>query len=322
MNKIKDIVGHKDQQAQLQNDIATGNISHAYLFSGAPHLGKMSLALKFAYELLSVDADEEQKQAIRTAVEKRTHPDLNILDKLWIEGVMEDWDSIAKYSNVPQVHRAKKPGAKTDSISIDDVRALHHRLMETGTGRFRCCIIRNVERMQDAAANAFLKILEEPPEGLVFILTTQSKESLLPTLISRARSMAFTRIGIKDLHPFVKDLPEDDQRFILHIARGAPGEVVALRDDPDRLRLHKTVHASALSFWQETSLSRQLHMLKSLHQRDEDSVRFLLHLGLTLREQEPQIRVRYAPAYQELVDGFRTNAHRQLLAQRFAMHVR
>jgi len=322
MNHIKDIVGHRDQQAQLQNDIATNNVSHAYLFSGAPHLGKMSLALKFAYDLLSIDANEEQKQAIRTAVEKRTHPDLNVLDKLWIEGVMEDWDAIAKYSNVPQVHRAKKPGAKTDSISIDDVRALHHRLMETGTSRFRCCLIRNVERMQDAAANAFLKILEEPPEGLVFILTTQSKESLLPTIISRTRPITFTRVGTKDLHPFVKDLPEDDQRFILHIARGAPGEVVELRDDPDRLRLHKTVHTSALSFWREASLSRQLHMLKDLHKRDEDATRLLLHLGLTLREQDPKTCVRYAPAYQELVDGFRTNAHRQLIAQRFVMSIR
>ncbi len=315
------IVGHVEQQDQLRNDLAKGNVSHAYLFSGPAHLGKMSLAIQFAYQLLSCEVEGEQKQAIRTAIEKRTHPDLHVLDKLWIEGQMEDWDTIAKYSNVPQVHRSKKPSAKTDSISIDDIRALHSRLIETGTGKYRVCIIRNVERMQEAAANAFLKILEEPPAGLVFLLTTESKESLLPTIISRARCMSFNRVGTKDLKVFLDGLPEDEMRFILHIARGAPGEVVELVHDPDRLRLHKTVHSGARSFWQERSLNRRLQALKPLYQRGEEANNLLLHLGITLREESPDICCKYAPAYQRFVDGLRTNAHRQLLAQRFAIEV-
>lgn len=322
MIKLRDIVGHQSQQNQLQRDIATNNVSHAYLFSGPAHLGKMSLALQFAYNLLSIDADDQQKSAMKTAVEKRTHSDLYVLDKLWIEGQMEDWDTIAKYSNVPQAHRAKKPGAKTDSISIDDIRAMHSRLTETGTGRYRVCIIRNVERMQTAAANAFLKILEEPPEGLIFILTTQSQESLLPTIISRTRVMGFSRVAMEDLRVFLDGVSEDDQRFILHIARGAPGEVVRLKDDPDRLRIHKTVHASAKSFWNEHSLVRKLSMLKPLHTRGEEADQLMLHLGIALREQSPDMRCKYAPSYQRFVEGLRTNAHRQLLTQRFAMEAR
>lgn len=322
MIKIREIIGHKDQQDQLQNDIEHDNVSHAYLFSGPAHLGKMSLALQFAYKLLSVDADDASRQSIRTAVEKRNHPDLNVLDMLWIEGVHEDWDTIAKYSNVPQVHRSKKPGAKTDSISIDDIRALQTRLNETGTSRYRVCIIRGIERMQDAAANAFLKILEEPPEGLIFILTTQSKESLLPTIISRTRLMNFGRVGARELKILLDGISEDDQRFILHIARGAPGEVVTLRDDPDVLRIHKTVHSNARSFWQEKSLSRRLSLLKSLHVRGEEADQFLLHLGITLREQNPDMCMAYAPAYQRFVEGLHTNAHRQLLTQRFALESR
>jgi DNA polymerase-3 subunit delta' len=322
MMKIREIIGHTEQQDQLQNDIEFDNISHAYLFAGPSHLGKMSLALQFAYKLLAIDAEGEAKKDIKTAVEKRTHPDLYVLDKLWMEGTMEDWNTISKYSNVPQSHRAKKPGAKTDSISIDDVRALHSRLVETGTGRYRVCIIRSMERMQDAAANAFLKILEEPPEGLVFILTTQAKESLLPTIISRTRLMSFGRVGAKDLTVFLDGVSEDDQRFILHIARGAPGEVVTLRDDPDTLREHKTVHGSARIFWQEQSLARKLAMLKSLHTRGAEADQMLLHLGITLREQDADECVRHAPAYQKFVDGLHTNAHRQLLTQRFAMETR
>lgn len=322
MIKLRDIVGHSEEQAQLLRDIELNNVSHAYLFSGPAHLGKMSLALRFAYDLLSVDANEDQKKDIRTAVEKRTHADLYVLDKLWIEGQMEDFNIIAKYSNVPQAHRAKKPGAKTDTISIDDIRAMHTRLIETGMGKYRVCLIRGVERMQEAAANAFLKILEEPPEGLIFILTTESRETLLPTIVSRTRVMTFSRVATKELRECIEGLSEDDQRFILHIARGAPGEVIALRDDPDRLRLHKTVHATANSFWEEHSLVRRLNIAKPLHNRGEEADHLLLHLGIALREQAPDKRVKNAPSYQRIVDGFHTNAHRQLLTQRFALETR
>ena len=322
MIKIRDIVGHSEQQAQLQSDITSGNVSHAYLFSGPAHLGKMSLALQFAYNLLCIGEDEESFPTIQSSIEKRTHPDLHVLDMLWIEGIMEDVDTIAQYSNVPQIHRSKKPCAKTDSISIDDIRALHSRLMETGTSRYRVCIIRNVERMQDAAANAFLKILEEPPEGLVFILTTQSKQSLLPTIVSRTRSMAFRRVGSKDLRKLLEGYSYDDQQFILHIARGAPGEVLTLRDDPDQLCLHKTIHGIARSFWQEQSLVRRLSLLKPIHTRGKEADQLLLHLGITLREQESFIISANSTVYQRYIDGLRTNAHRQLLTQQFAIAVR
>lgn len=321
MSKLKTIIGHKLQQEQLQADINQGNVAHAYLFSGPAHIGKMTTAHQFAYSLLTHGVPEEKLPAVRQSFEHLTHPDLLILDQLWMEDTCDDWDIIAKTSNVPQAHRAKKPAAKTNIISIDDVRALHERLMETGTGVYRCCIIRSVERMQDAAANAFLKILEEPPEGLVFILTTQAQGALLPTIISRARVLQFRRVGLNDINRLLDGVSEDDRSFILHLASGAPGLAVQLRNDPDLLCMHRTVHGTAQSFWRSQSLRDRLGILAPLKNRDDEAQNLLLHLGLTLREQSPDLVLRYTDAYQQLTTDLQSNAHRQLLAQRFALSV-
>ncbi|MDP7477460.1 MAG: hypothetical protein QF442_03355 [Candidatus Peribacteraceae bacterium] len=309
---VEKIIGHVSQQEQLQEDIQSENVSHAYLFSGPRHLGKLSIALRYARELLSADV---------SSIEKLTHPDLYMLDQLWMEEVCEDWDQIAKTSNIIQTHRSKAPKAKTDIISIDDIRSLQDRLVETGTGKYRCCIIRSVERMKDAAANAFLKILEEPPKGLVFLLTTQAQESLLPTIVSRTRVVPFRRVAPKDVRIILEGVSEDDVKFILHIARGALGIAVALRDDPDLLRLHRTIHGTAQSFWRSQSAAERMQILSVISKRGEEAEDLLLHIGLALRLQPDRVLEAKAPAYHRLMEGLQTNAHRQLLVQRFALEV-
>lgn len=319
MPKIPVIVGHAEQLENFRSDIETDNVVHAYLFSGPRHLGKMTVAHWFARELLTVDNSDEDKEEEYKAIERMTHPDLMVLDRLWIEGKREDWDTIAKTSNVPQVHRSKAPKAKTNIISIDDIRALQGRLNETGTGRWRCCLIRSVERMQDAAANAFLKILEEPPSGLVFILTTQAKSSLLPTIISRTRVVRFRRLAGKELLTLLDGVPEDEASFILHLAQGAPGIVERLRSDTDVLRERRQMHERASSFWRAQTLRERLQILEPLHERGQEAEDFLLHLGLTLREHATDPTSKHINSLTELSRGLQTNAQRQLLVQRFAL---
>jgi len=313
------IVGHQIILEELSRDLSAKNLAHAYLFSGPRHLGKMAVARWFAEQLLTDGVPEEKLADVRRNIGCLTHPDLLILDQLWIEGTCTDWDVVARTSNVPQQHRAKKPAAKTDTISIDDVRALQERLHDTGTGQFRCCIIRAMERMQVAAANAFLKILEEPPEGLVFILTSQSASILLPTVVSRARSLLFRRLPNRELLTLLEGSSASDRQFILRIAQGAPGVVARLMQDTDQLREHKLVHEQALSFWGTTSLADRLRILQPLQKRGAEAERLLLHLALTLRERGVTIdRMR---EFQLFAQDLQTNAHRQLLAQRFAFSI-
>lgn len=323
MPKLYPIVGHTSQLQELQRDFDIENIAHAYLFEGKKNLGKIAVAYDFAQKLLCIDCtDDDDCERCRKQIENLTHPDLLVLDQLWIDKVCDDWDVISRKSNAPQEHRSKKASpAKTDTISIDDVRALQKRLYETGLGRYRCCIIRGMERMQDAAANAFLKILEEPPKGLIFILTTSSIQSLLPTIISRTRILHFHPLSRKELLPLLNGISEADQQFILRMAQGAPGAVRSLAEDPDRLRAQKQVAQLAKSFWHAHSLKQRLEYLAPLLKRGEESDTLLFHLSLALRKEGHQKQTADANHLISLMRDLDANVQRGLAVQRFALAV-
>jgi DNA polymerase III gamma/tau subunit len=314
------LYGHGPQREELERDIQTGNIAHAYLFEGPASIGKCSVATWFATELLTQGLSDEEKTKQTRAIEKLVHPDLLVLDKLWMHESFDDLDQLAKYSNVPQAHRIKSK-AKTDTISIDDVRAIQERLYETGTGRYRCCIIRSVERMQDEAVNALLKPLEEPPEGVVFLLTTQAQTSLLPTLVSRARVLKFHRLSRKELLPLLTDISADEAAFLIMIAQGAPGTIIRLRDNPEALREARLLHTQAVAFWHTKRLADRLSILSPIEKRGAQADAFVRHLSLSLHEDVLGMKLRNIEHLQALLHGLETNASRPLLLQRFAMAV-
>lgn len=312
------IVGHSRQIANLETDLESGNVSHAYLFVGPEHLGKSTVARWFATELLTRGLDPEAKLAAEAQIDRLIHSDFLSLDKLWIEDQSENLDEIAKSSNIQQSHRWKSPAMRSDIISIDDVRVIQERVYETGEGARRVCFIRGIDRLQDAAANAFLKILEEPPEGRVFILTSSSDSSLLPTIVSRSRVLRFDRVADADIAPLLSKVPEDDRSFVLHLAQGAPGTAITLASDPDRLREDRLMHGQATAFWGPMSTSERLKALSPITDKGGDGDRFLLHLALALRE-SPVQSVARVDAFRLLVRRLQTNAYKPLIAQEFVL---
>lgn len=311
------IVGHRAQMLQLEQDLASGNLAHAYLFAGAPHLGKMTVAHRFARMILTDGMEADEKERVTRQLDKLIHPDLLVLDRLWMEEKMEDWTQIAQTSNVPQQHRAKA-GVKTDVIGIDDVREIQGRLQETGILPRRVCIIRGIERMNDAAANALLKILEEPPPGRMFLLTTEAQNALLPTVTSRSRVLRFERVGDRDLQGLVQDAAGEDASFIVHVAQGAPGIALRLMNDHDALQAERMLHTQAASFWGASTLHDRLKQLSPLAERGADADRFLFHLALALRS-IPDYAPTHERALRELTRHLKTNAHRVVQLQDFAV---
>jgi len=317
MTNKDSIIGHEQQRKELLNDLESGNLSHAYLFVGPQHVGKTTVARWFAQEILLRDVPAAQRADAEEQMRKLIHHDLLVLDQLWIEEQCEDWHVIAKSSNLPQQHRSKAPKLmKTDTISIEDVRVIQEHLQATGDLPHRVCIITSVERMRDEAANAFLKTLEEPPPGRVFLLTAERLTDVLPTIISRTRVVQFTKLGHAAMKLHIADAGEDVP-FLLHLSLGAPGTMLQLRDDPDALRLEKTRHGQAASVWETASLGERLSLLSPLFERGQEAERFLLHLALALRE-SPRRDYKRERALNALIRGLETNAHRQLIVQRFA----
>lgn len=79
-----------------------------------------------------------------------------------------------------------------DSIPVSQVRNASSWARLSPSGRRKVLVIENADRMQDSARNAFLKVLEEPPEDVVFVLTTARRGAIMPTILSRVRTYAFT----------------------------------------------------------------------------------------------------------------------------------
>lgn len=314
------IVGHARQIANLETDLETGNVSHAYLFVGPEHVGKSTVARWFATELLTRGLDPDAKAAAEAQIERLIHRDFLSLDQLWIEDQSENLDEIARSSNIRQSHRWKSPAMRTDVISIDDVREVKERIYETGSGPWRVCFIRGIDRLQDAAANAFLKILEEPPEGRVFILTSSSDTSLLPTIVSRSRVLRFDRVEDALVAPLVSRLPGDDHSFVVHLAQGAPGTAIALAADPDVLREERLMHSRAVAFWGPMSTSERMKALSPVTDKGGDGDRFLLHVALALRE-SPVRSVARTDAFRLFMRRLQTNAYKPLIAQEFVLSI-
>lgn len=315
------IIGHKRQCGELMKDLESGNVAHAYLFLGKEHLGKFTVARWFAWQLLAAHLPPEEKEVVKDQIERLIHPDFLCVDLLWAEGIQEDWSVISKTSNIPQMHRTKKR-AKTDSISIDDIHALLKRLSDTRTSPYCCCVIRSADRMGREAANAFLKTLEEPPPNTVFLLTTDSDYSLLPTVTSRTRMLRFSSVPENDVRPLLKEYEGEDAGFILHLANGAPGLLVNLLEHPEILRHHKKLHSQAKQFWQTKSLKDRMVTLMTIAERKTDAGDLILHLGLALRESSNMSeKPAWTRAYTALTQGMETNAHRGLLLERFALAV-
>ena len=161
-----DVVGHQWAVSLLRRSVISGSVSHAYLFAGLPGVGKMALARALAAALL---CQSEGKDGVPCGtcracrlVTSANHPDLHVV-------------------------ASERVGA---SLKIDQIRELQRQLALTPVeANWRVAILRRFEEATTSAANALLKILEEPPPYVVLVLLTGDVDRLLPTTVSRCQQI-------------------------------------------------------------------------------------------------------------------------------------
>lgn len=153
------VVGHKWAVDLLKRALAGERVTHAYLLTGPPQIGKRSLALNFAQALNCLDGEKPCGQCLAcNKIAHGNHPDVQI-----IEG-------------------------EGKTLKIDQMRALRHEAaLSPLEGRWKVYIIRQMEQATAEAANCLLKTLEEPPPSVVLVLTASEAEALLPTIVSRCQ---------------------------------------------------------------------------------------------------------------------------------------
>src|SRR5919202_706923 len=178
------IVGQDPVVQTLRRAIETERVAHAYLFSGPRGTGKTSTAKVLA-------------MGLNCAKGPTPEPD----------GTCESCRAIINNSSldVLEMDAASNRG-------IDEIRDLRDRVnLAPAQGRVKVYIIDEVHMLTTEAFNALLKMLEKPPEHVVFVLATTEKHKVLPTIISRCQSFDFRRPGVTILSEKLHEIAEAEE---------------------------------------------------------------------------------------------------------------
>jgi len=249
--------GHFDIQKKVIASIRQDRLPHAYLFYGPQGSGKEALAIKLA-QLLNCEKDA--LQACNTCgqcskIERFQHPDVkfilptpaesNITDKELIEALQE---------KAQNPYRRIDFSGKNLFIGIDTIRELkleaRFKLYE---GKKKIYIISEADTMRTEAANAILKLLEEPPANLMLILTTSNIYKIIPTIKSRCQLMRFKPLSADQIQEIIEKYhPNIDTEKLRLIIRLSGYNIKSAFDflDMDVLALRET----ALEFLRKLSL--------------------------------------------------------------------
>ncbi len=167
------VVGQPAISNTLKSAIRSGQVAHAYLFCGPRGVGKTTCARIFAKTLNCFNLSEsieacEQCESCKSFNESRSY-------------------------NIHELDAAS-------NNSVDDIRSLIDKVrILPQVGKYSIYIIDEVHMLSQAAFNAFLKTLEEPPSHAIFILATTEKHKIIPTILSRCQIFDFNRIRVEDI---------------------------------------------------------------------------------------------------------------------------
>ena len=247
------LYGHEALRARLRDSATRGTLGNSLLFHGPPGVGKQRLALWLGQMLLCREADAPcgKCQTCRYTL-ALTHPDLHwIFPRPRPKDADPSAEEVANDYGTAVAERVAAGGLYTppsgsDAIYVATVRAmLRSAALSPALAARKVFIFGDAERMvpqegAEAAANAFLKLLEEPPADTTIILTSSVPGSLLPTIRSRVVSVRVPYLSDAAVGAFISDertgtamreagLPADVDTLV-RMAGGAPGSLLGRAD--------------------------------------------------------------------------------------------
>lgn len=176
---FSEMVGQENISTALKNEIKTGKISHAYLFSGPRGTGKTSAAKIFA-KAINCPNQEDGEPCNQCEVCRQI-----------TEGI---------YDDVLEIDAASNNG-------VDEIRELRDKVNYAPTqGKYKVYIIDEVHMLSTGAFNALLKTLEEPPKNVVFILATTELHKVPATILSRVERFQFKSIQVEQIQQHLSQI--------------------------------------------------------------------------------------------------------------------
>lgn len=186
------VVGQNSITGTLKNAILNNQVAQAFLFCGPRGVGKTTCARILAKTI-------------------------NCMDILPSGEACDKCESCTSFNNGNSLNIFELDAASNNSV--DDIRSLINQVRIAPTvGTKKAYIIDEVHMLSQAAFNAFLKTLEEPPKHAVFILATTEKHKVLPTILSRCQIFNFNRIGVDDMANHLADIAKQEDIAVEHDA--------------------------------------------------------------------------------------------------------
>ena len=231
--------GQEQATGLMKRSVAEGRIAHAYLFHGPDGVGKELAAKNFA-KLLNCRSPKKGDACDFCGecllAEKNGHPDV-----LWL-----------RPSGKTRIIYIGNP----DSLKNGTVRDFQRRVaLKPFQGKWKVGIFVDADCMEEAAQNAILKTLEEPPAHTVIILVSSRPESLLPTILSRCQAVRFGPMREEELGALLRGeygLTRDDAKALSRLTEGRMGEAVrAIRDEriDEARRLSQRLSSGEPGYW-------------------------------------------------------------------------
>lgn len=214
------LFGHAAAERELLDAYRRNRLAQAWILGGPEGIGKATLAWRFARFLLAhPDAAAPDVQAAETLAVPEDHPAARRVATLALADIFllrREWND-----------KAKPPKHFTE-IRVDDVREITRAFHQgSGTGGWRVAIIDSADDLNRNAANALLKLIEEPPERSLFLLVAHQPGRILPTIRSRCRKLMLSPLTLAETIAAVESLgaPWSGEADIAAAAARAEGSV-------------------------------------------------------------------------------------------------
>jgi DNA polymerase-3 subunit delta' len=277
VTEFKSLINQKKPIRILATLLKNGTLPHAFLFTGTEGVGKEAAAIALAMACNCEGENTGLKAADQpdpTLDRPSVKSDVTSIDSC---GVCKACKKIAsgKHADIIRIQRSGS------FIKIAQIRELVHTLaMKPYEAKIRVAIIADAQALNEAASNALLKILEEPPERTILVLIATRKSGLLPTIVSRCQQVAFNPISKKNIARLLKEehkVADEAAGIIAAMANGSYSRAQAmassnwlrrrkwLLDEIDALSLQKMGRLFALAeklSGERQALSETLEVIK------------------------------------------------------------